>query len=98
MIPPQEKPTAGYLKSGLAINEAILNGYDDAIFLQKSEISVKELLGISLLYKGMQIPTYPAQMIFSWNHSDNVAKILNNELGLSIFEKVLQGSELYEAD
>ena len=99
MIPPQAKPTAGYLNSGLAINEAILNGYDDAIFLTK-EGNVSEGAAENIfIVRGNEILTPPASDdILPGITRDTVAKIVNNELGLSIFEKSIARVELYEAD
>ncbi|MGA9288161.1 MAG: branched-chain amino acid transaminase [Anaerobacillus sp.] len=99
MIPPQTKPTAGYLNSALAINEAVLNGYDEAIFLTK-EGNVSEGAAENIfIVRGDAVFTPPvSDDILPGITRDTVAKIVNKELDLSILEQSITRVELYEAD
>lgn len=99
MIPPQAKSTAGYLNSGLAIHEAVLNGYDEAIFLT-NEGNISEGAAENIfIVRGNQVLTPPiSDDILPGITRDTVAKIVNNELELSMLEKSITRVELYEAD
>ncbi|MDQ0857571.1 branched-chain amino acid transaminase [Bacillus sp. V2I10] len=99
MIPPQVKPTGGYLNSALASTEARLNGYDEAIFLTK-EGNVSEGPGENIfIVKNNQLITPPiSDDILSGITRDTVMQLAKHELRLPVFEKSLARTELYSAD
>lgn len=99
MIPPQAKPTGGYLNSALAVTEARLNGFDEAIFLTK-EGNVSEGPGENIfIVKNKQLITPPiSDDILAGITRDTVMQLAKHELGLPFFEKSLSRSELYSAD
>ncbi|WP_241657240.1 branched-chain amino acid transaminase [Halobacillus salinus] len=99
MIPPQAKSTAGYMNSGLAIQEAALNGYDEAVFLtEEGHVSEGAAENIFIV-RGGEVFTPPiADDILPGITRDTVAEILMEELRIPISEKSIARVELYEAD
>lgn len=99
MIPPQAKPTGGYLNSALASTEAKLNGFDEAIFLTE-EGNVSEGPGENIfIIKNNQLMTPPiSDDILAGITRDTVMQLAKHELRLPFFEKSLTRSELYSAD
>jgi branched-chain amino acid aminotransferase len=98
MIPPQAKPTGGYLNSALASTEARLNGFDEAIFLT-NEGNVSEGPGENIfIVKNNQLMTPPISDDILAGITRNTVMQLAHELRLPFFEKSLSRSELYSAD
>ncbi|WP_347553244.1 branched-chain amino acid transaminase (plasmid) [Pseudalkalibacillus hwajinpoensis] len=99
MIPPQAKPSAGYMNSALAINEAVMNGYDEALFLTKEgNVSEGSAENIFIVRGGMVLTPPLSDDILPGITRDTVAKILNKELNIPILEQSMTRVELYEAD
>ncbi|MFQ3544075.1 branched-chain-amino-acid transaminase [Halobacillus rhizosphaerae] len=99
MIPPQVKPTAGYLNSALAINEADLNGYDTAIFLTAEGYISEGPAENIFIVQGNKVLTPPvSDDILAGITRDTAIQILQQELGLPTMEKSFTRVELYEAD
>lgn len=99
MIPPQTKPTAGYLNSALASTEAKLNGFDEAVFLTK-EGKVSEGPGENIfIVKNGQLMTPPiSDDILAGITRDTVMNLAKYVLRLPVFERSLARTELYSAD
>jgi branched-chain amino acid aminotransferase len=99
MIPPQAKPTGGYLNAALASTEARLNGFDEAIFLTK-EGNVSEGPGENIIIlKNNQLMTPPiSDDVLAGITRDTVMQLARHELQLPFFEKSLSRTELYSAD
>ncbi|MFC0270843.1 branched-chain amino acid transaminase [Metabacillus herbersteinensis] len=99
MIPPQTKPTGGYLNSALASTEAKLNGFDEAIFLTKDGNVSEGATENIFIVKNKQLITPPiSDDILAGITRDTVMRLVNHELKLPIFEKSLSRTELYSAD
>ncbi|MFZ0369939.1 MAG: branched-chain amino acid transaminase [Halobacillus sp.] len=99
MIPPQVKPTGGYLNSALAINEAELNGFDEAIFLTKEGNISEGATENIFIVRDNQVLTPPvSDDILPGITRDTVCTILKNEFGIIVQEKSFTRVEVYEAD
>ncbi len=99
MIPPQTKSTAGYLNSGLAINEAVLNGYDGALFLTREGNVSEGATNNLFIVRRNEVVTPPvSDDILPGITRNTVAQIVYRELGLSMREQSITRVELYEAD
>lgn len=99
MIPPQAKPSAGYMNSALAISEAVMNGYDEAIFLTKEgNVSEGAAENIFIVRGGMVFTPPLSDDILPGITRDTVAQILNKELHIPILEQSMTRVELYGAD
>ncbi|MBN8203119.1 branched-chain amino acid transaminase [Bacillus sp. NTK034] len=99
MIPPQAKSTGNYLNSGLATTDALLNGFDEAIFLT-DEGNVSEGPGENIfIVKNNRLITPPiSDNILAGITRDTVIQIAKNHLFLSVSEHSLSRTELYSAD
>ncbi|WP_181349620.1 branched-chain-amino-acid transaminase [Thalassobacillus sp. CUG 92003] len=99
MIPPQVKPTAGYLNSALAISEAEQNGFDEAIFLtDEGNVSEGATENIFIV-QGRKVYTPPvSDDILPGITRDTVMQIITAELGLPVIVQSFTRIELYEAD
>ena len=99
MIPARAKPTAAYLNSALARNEAKANGYDEAIFLtNEGYVSEASAEHIFIVRQG--------KLITPTNQEDNLEGITRRtifeiapaELGREVVERRMSRTELYAAD
>ncbi|MCP3028920.1 branched-chain amino acid transaminase [Halobacillus sp. A5] len=98
-IPPQTKSSAGYLNSGLAIQEAEINGYDEAVFLTADGHVSEGATENIFIVEGSTLITPPvADDIFPGITRSTVFEIAVKELGLSIVEQSFTRIELYEAE
>lgn len=99
MIPPQTKPTGGYLNSALASTEARLNGFDEAVFLT-AEGNVSEGAAENIfIVKNNHLFTPPvSDDILAGITRDTVMTLAKNEFKLPVLEKSLSRTELYSAD
>lgn len=99
MIPPQTKSTAGYLNSALAITEANINGYDEAIFIN-SDGNVSEGATENIfIVRGDVVITPPiADEILPGITRATVAQIIVDDLGLTMIEQSITRVEVYNAE
>ncbi|UOQ46417.1 branched-chain amino acid transaminase [Halobacillus salinarum] len=99
MIPPQAKPTAGYLNSGLAINEAVRNGCDEALFLTMEGNVCEGATENLFIVRDNKLITPPeSDDILPGITRDTVFMIGINELKLPVIKQTITRVELYEAD
>lgn len=97
-LPPRAKINGSYVNASLMKNEAILNGYDDAIALDASgHVSESTVANIFLVKNG--------RLITPSNFSDNLEGITKNtlwhlaaDMGIEIHERIIDRSELYTCD
>jgi len=99
MIPPQSKTTGGYMNSALATAGAILNGYDEAIFLTE-EGNVSEGPGENIfLVRNHQLITPPlSDDILAGITRETVMTLAENIFHLTVKEQSISRTELYSAD
>lgn len=98
-IPGRAKITGNYVNSALAKNEALLNGYDEAIVLNSlGYVSEASAANIFLVRDGVLITPSVADGILEGYTRDAVMKLAKAELGIDCVERSVGRSELYYAD
>jgi branched-chain amino acid aminotransferase len=97
-IPSRTKATAGYLNSALAKSEAVLNGYDEAIFLNdRGQVCEGSAENIFLVRDGVLItPDRTADILEGITR--RAVMTLANDLGIEAIERPVARTELYVAD
>ncbi len=98
-IPGRAKITGNYVNSALAKNEAILNGYDEAIVLnQLGYVSEASAANIFLVRDGVLVTPSVADGILEGYTRNAVMMLARDELGVRCVERSVGRSELYTAD
>lgn len=98
-IPGRAKITGNYVNSALAKNDAILNGFDEAIVLnQLGYVSEASAANIFLVRDGNLVTPSVADGILEGYTRDAIIKLAKTELGVSCVERSVGRSELYYAD
>lgn len=98
-IPGRAKITGNYVNSALAKNEAILNGFDEAIVLnQLGYVSEASAANIFLVRDGVLVTPSVADGILEGYTRDAIIKLAKVELGISTVERSVGRSELYYSD
>jgi branched-chain amino acid aminotransferase len=98
-IPGRAKITGNYVNSALAKNEAVLNGFDEAIVLnQLGYVSEASAANIFLVRDGVLVTPSVADGILEGYTRDAIIKLAKAELGVSTVERSVGRSELYYAD
>jgi len=97
-MPTRIKASGSYLNSALAKSEAVLNGYDEAIFLNEAgEVSEGSAENIFIVRDGVLItPPKTAGILEGLTRRAIIA--LAGELDLPVEERAVGRSELYRAD
>lgn len=97
-IPPRAKVNGGYVNACLMKNEALLNGYDDAIALDaEGHIAEGTVANIFLVRDGALITPSVSDDLLEGITRDSVIKIARN-MKIQIQERCVDRSELYIAD
>jgi branched-chain amino acid aminotransferase len=98
-IPGRAKATGNYVNSALAKNEAVLNGYDEAIFLNSlGYVCEASAANIFLVRDGMLVTPSLADGILEGYTRDAVIKLAAGEFGIPTEQRSIGRSELYHAD
>lgn len=98
MIPTRAKATGGYINSALAKSEAALNGFDEAIFLDKdSNVSEASAANIFIIKNGKLITPDLSSSILEGITRKTIL-MLAKENGIETEERKIVRSELYSAD
>ncbi len=99
MLPPRTKACAGYLNSALANLEAVENGYDEAILLNRHG-NVCEGPGenVFLYKKGVLVTPPPADDILEGITRDLVIELAREELGIETVQRSISRTELYNSE
>jgi branched-chain amino acid aminotransferase len=98
-IPARAKCTGSYVNTALAVDEAHMAGYDDAIFLtQDGQVSEASAANIFLVRKGQLITPPVTADILEGITRDAVMELADKELGLPVIEREVGRTELYAAD
>jgi len=98
-IPGRAKATGNYINSALAKNEALLNGYDEAVVLNKEGYIVESSASnIFLMRKGVLITPSVADGILEGITRDTIIQLAADELGVPHQERQIARTELYYAD
>jgi branched-chain amino acid aminotransferase len=98
-IPARAKISGNYANTALIKNEAILNGYDEAVVLNYSGFVVEgSAENIFLVRDGVLVTPSVADGILEGITRSTVIKLAEDELGISTVERSVGRSELYYAD
>jgi branched-chain amino acid aminotransferase len=98
-IPARAKCTGSYVNTALAVDEAHMAGYDDAIFLtQDGQVSEASAANIFLVRKGQLITPPVTADILEGITRDAVMELADKELGMPVIEREVGRTELYAAD
>ncbi|HEX6507304.1 MAG TPA: branched-chain amino acid transaminase [Chloroflexota bacterium] len=98
-IPARAKVTGNYVNSALAKNEAVMNGYDEAIVLnQQGFVSEASAANIFLVRENTLITPSVSDGILEGYTRDVIIKLARDELGVPTIERSVSRSELYYAD
>jgi len=97
-IPTRAKATGGYLNSALAKSEAVLNGYDEAIFLNdRGEVSEGSAENLFMVRDGVLVtPDKTAGILEGITRHAVVG--LAREQGVAVEQRAVARTELYRAD
>ncbi len=97
-IPTRTKATGGYLNSALAKSEAVMNGYDEAIFLNdRGQVCEGSAENIFLVRDGqLHTPDRTADILEGITRRSILA--MARELGIEVIERPVARTELYLAD
>lgn len=97
-IPTRAKATGGYLNSALAKSEALMNGYDEAIFLNNlGNVSEGSAENIFIVRDGMLItPDKTSDILEGITRRAVIG--MAREMGIPIEERSVSRTELYRAD
>lgn len=98
-IPGRAKVTGNYVNSALAKNEALLNGYDEAIFLNNlGYVCEASAANLFIVRNGRLITPSVADGILEGYTRDVVMTLAREEMGIETDERAIARSELYYAD
>ena len=97
-IPSRAKVNGGYVNASLMKNEAILNGYDDAIALDsQGHVTESTVANIFLVKNGVLITPGTSADILEGITRDSILKIAK-DLKIKTEERAVDRTELYTAD
>lgn len=98
-IPARAKVCGAYVNSAFAKTEALENGFDEAIMLtNEGHVSEGSAENIFLLHEGKLSTPAPTENILLGITRDTVMELARKELGLATQERVIDRTELYNAD
>lgn len=98
-IAPRGKIGGAYVNTALAMAEAHMSGYDDAIFLTEDGfVSEGSGMNIFIIKDGKLITPMTTDNILEGITRASVMEIAANELGMEVVERRIQRTELYLAD
>ncbi len=98
-LPARAKVTGGYVNAALAKTEAMQNGFDEAIMLtNEGNVSEGSAENIFLVQGGEFVTPAPTENILLGITRDTVMKLGQRELGYTTQERVIDRTELYNAD
>lgn len=98
-IPMRAKVNGAYVNAALAKSDAVLDGYDEAIFLTADgHVSEGSAENLFIVRKGELITPPVTDDILEGITRDTVIELARAELGLKVIEREIDRSELYIAD
>ena len=99
IIPPRVKISGHYVNSILAKTEAVLAGFDEAIFLnQDGSVSEGSGENLFIVYNGTLFTPLVSENNLTGITRDSIWTLANKELGLDVVERRIRRSEIYLAD
>jgi branched-chain amino acid aminotransferase len=98
-IPPRAKVTGNYANTALIKNEAVVNGYDEAIVLTESGVVAEgSAENIFMVRNGQLITPSMADNILEGITRTIISDLAERELGITTVARTVARSELYVAD
>lgn len=98
-IPPRAKVTGSYINTSLAKTESLLAGYDEALFLDREGHVVEGSAENLFVVKDGKVYTPPvSDDILQGITRDTVMTLCEEELGITITERSIDRSEIYQVD
>lgn len=98
-IPARAKVNGSYVNTALSKANAILAGYDDAIYLTEAgKVSEGSAMNLYLIRKGKLITSNVTDNILEGITRAFIAKIAKEELGLEVETRTIDRTELYVAE
>jgi branched-chain amino acid aminotransferase len=99
-MPPRAKIAGSYVNAALQKTEALLAGYEEAITLSSDGQHVSEGSAMNLfVIKNKKIFTPPVYNdILEGVTRNTIIELVKNELGMDVFERQIDRTELYTAD
>ncbi len=99
MIPSRAKASGGYINSALAKSEVLIDGYDEAIFLDINQnVSEGSAENIFIIRDGQLITPPISSSILEGITRKTIMEIALKELNLKTVERDINRTELYIAD
>jgi branched-chain amino acid aminotransferase len=98
-IPARGKITGNYINSALAKNEAVMNGYDEALVLNSQGfVSEASAANVFIVRGGTLVTPGFSETILEGLTRDVLVKLAHDDLGVATAERPIARSELYYAD
>lgn len=98
-IPGRAKVTGNYVNTALAKNEAVRNGYDEAVVLNRNGYVVEgSAENIFLVRDGVLITPSVSDGILEGITRDTIIRLAQEELGITTVERNVARTELYYSD
>jgi len=98
-IPARAKITGNYINSALAKDEAVVNGYDEAIVLNpQGYVSEASSANLFMVRDNVLITPSISDTILEGYTRDIISKLAQDELGIPTVARMVSRSELYYAD
>jgi branched-chain amino acid aminotransferase len=98
-IPARAKICGAYVNSALASDEVRRNGFDEAIFLNENgHVAEGATCNIFMVRKGKLITPSVTENVLEGITRDSIMELAQRELSLSVVERPIDRSELYQCD
>lgn len=98
-IPGRGKICGCYVNSALAEDEAHLNGFDEAIFLNENgHVAEGAACNIFLVRDGKLITPATSENILEGITRDSIMQLAREEVGVETVERIIDRSELYQCE
>ncbi len=98
-VPVRAKTTGAYINSSLAVDDAAAAGFDEAIFLTESGVvSEGSSCNLFILRNGQLSTPRPNDDILEGITRGCVMEMVQRELGMTVVERAIDRTELYDAD
>lgn len=98
-IPARAKIVGAYANTALAKTDAVMAGFDECIVLSENgHVSEGSAMNLFMVKRGQLITTPTTENILEGITRSSIVEIAEEELGLKVFARQIDRSELYTAD
>lgn len=99
VIPPRAKITGGYVGAAFIKSEAVLNGFDEALVVNRNGyVSEGSAENVFIVRDGVLITPPVSEDILEGITRDSIIELARQELGLQVVERHISRTEFYVAD